>query len=263
MKTFLRLIGVFFRVSILNEVAYRANFVMQMIQSLFGLLTALLLVQSVFSYTSTLAGWDEAQLLILIGIYLLMGGLMNLVLQPSMQRFMNDVREGKLDHTLLKPADAQLLVSIQQVEIWKLVDVLLGLTLIVAALIWRGGAGIALWEVLGFALALAAGAAIIYSFIFLLCTLSFWYTKVENTLIIFQSMYEAGRWPVTIYPGWLRTTLTFIVPIAFAITIPAQALTHQLTWARLLLAIVLALALLLASRWFWKLGIRHYTGASA
>jgi len=76
-------------------------------------------------------------------------------------------------------------------------------------------------------------------------------------------MYEAGRWPVSLYPGWLRFALTFIVPVAFATTVPAEALSGRLTWPTLLEAVALAVALLAASRWFWRVGIRNYSGASA
>ncbi len=81
--------------------------------------------------------------------------------------------------------------------------------------------------------------------------------------MIFQSMYEAGRWPVSLYPGWLRFALTFIVPVAFATTIPAEALTGRLTLPTLLGGIALAAALAGLSRLVWRLGLRHYAGASA
>lgn len=259
---FFRLLWTFFRVSVLNEAAYRANFFMQILQSIISLGTALILFQTIFSYTTTLDGWRSSELLVLVGIYFLMDGVMNFALQPSMNRFMGDVRQGLLDYTLLKPEDAQVLVSVREVEIWRLIDVALGIVVIGIALFWRG-AGISLWAVLSFAVALLAGGVIVYSFIMILSTLCFWYMKIENILVIFQSMYDAGRWPVTIYPGWLRTMLTFIVPIAFAITVPAEALTGRLVWMVLLVAVALAVALLALSRWFWKFGVRHYTGASA
>lgn len=259
---FFRLLRVFFRISFLNEAAYRANFFMQLLQSCISLGTALILFLTIFSYTTMLDGWRSTELLALVGIYFLMGGLMNFVLQPSMNRFMTDVRQGTLDFTILKPEDAQVLVSVREVEIWRLVDVGVGMVVIVVAL-FEGGVNISLWGALGFVVALLAGGIIIYSFILILSTLAFWYTKIENILVIFQSMYEAGRWPVTIYPGWLRMMLTFIVPIAFAITVPAEALTGRLVWSVLLGAVALAVILLVGSRWFWKFGIRHYTGASA
>ena len=73
-----------------------------------------------------------------------------------------------------------------------------------------------------------------------------------------QSLYEAGRWPVGIYPPRLRYTLTFLVPVAFATTVPAEALAGRLTGETLLGALALAAALLAASRGFWRVGVRHY-----
>jgi ABC-2 type transport system permease protein len=179
-----------------------------------------------------------------------------------MQRFMEQVRLGTLDFTLTKPEDSQLLVSIQQVEIWKLTDVALGLLTLVVALSRLGGA-LGVGGALAFGTALLAGGAIVYSFWLMLATCAFWFVRVENILVIFQSMYQAGRWPIGIYPGWLRLSLTFLVPVAYATTVPAEALAGRLTGTTLLGAIALALVLLAASRLFWRTGLRHYSGASA
>ena len=81
--------------------------------------------------------------------------------------------------------------------------------------------------------------------------------------MIFWSMYLAGRWPVTIYPGWLRTMLTVVVPIAFAVTVPAEAISGRLTAGTLLLTLLVAVVMLTVSRWFWTYGLKHYSGASA
>ena len=87
--------------------------------------------------------------------------------------------------------------------------------------------------------------------------------RVENVLVIFQSMYQAGRWPVGIYPWWLRSALTFIVPVAFATTVPAEAIAGRLDWQTLALSLAVAGAMLVGSRWFWGVGVRRYSGASA
>ena len=62
---------------------------------------------------------------------------------------------------------------------------------------------------------------------------------------------------------WLRLALTFLVPVAFATTVPAAALAGRLTAQTLGGALALALVLLLGSRWFWGVGVCHYSGASA
>jgi ABC-2 type transport system permease protein len=259
---YLRLFGLFFRVGMLNELEYRANFFIQVFQTVLGLLVSLGGLSIIFSHADNLGGWKPDELLAVVGIYFLVGGLINLVIQPSMQKLMEDVRQGTLDFLLTKPEDSQVLVSVRQVQIWKVVDIVLGLTLVTIAVI-RLGATVSLWSATSFVLMLLAGAVIIYSFWLILSTITFWFVKVDNILVIFQSMYEAGRWPVSIYPAWLRVILTFMVPVAFAVTIPAEAAVGRLTPTMLLGGLALAVAMFVAARWFWRFGIKHYSGASA
>ena len=257
-----RIIATYFRLGVLGELEYRANFFIQVFESILGLVVSLGGLAVVFAHTENLGGWSPDQLIALVGIYLLVGGLINLVINPSMERFMQDVRKGTLDFTLVKPADSQLLVSVQRVEIWKMVDVVMGLAVIGVALV-RLQSAIGWGETAVFTVALFCGATIVYSFWLILATCSFWFVRVENILVIFQSMYSAGRWPVGIYPQWLRFILTFLVPVAFAVTVPAQGLIGQLNGRNLGLTIGLAVGLFIVARLFWRYGIRFYSGASA
>lgn len=258
----IRLLWNFLRLGVMAELAYRTNCLFQVLQSLLELGTALAGMTIVFTHTTTLDGWQPTQVLALLGVYMLVSGLINLLIQPSMQQLMEDVRMGTLDFTLLKPEDAQLLVSIQRIAPWKIVDVLLGSIVLCGALL-QIGTHIKIEQLCSFALALLAGGAIIYSFWLILVTCSFWLVRVESILAIFQSMYQAGRWPMSIYPSWLRFLLTFFVPIAVATTVPVEALEGHMTWSVLSLLMCGALLLLLIARWFWKRGLPHYTGSSA
>jgi ABC-2 type transport system permease protein len=257
-----RIAWTYLRVGLAAELQYRANFVVQIVQTLGGLAFALGGVWTVFSHTQTLGDWRPEEVASLVGVYFLIRGVINMVIQPSMQLLLEDVRRGTLDFTLTKPADAQLLVSVRQVQVWRIVDVLAGIAVLVAA-VGRLGEQIGPVDALAFAAALICGAAIVYSFVLVLATFTFWFVRVENILVIFQSMYTAGQWPVGIYPAWMRVSLTFIVPIAFAVTVPAEALTGRLNPATLAGSAALAAAMLALSRAFWKVGLRRYTGASA
>lgn len=258
----LRLFLAFLRANVLGELAYRANFFVQLFQSVVELATALLGLAVIFSHTDTLGGWRPDDVLALVGVFFLVGGMIGLVIQPGMSKLIDSVRDGSLDFMLAKPEDAQLLVSIQQVQIWKMIDVVLGFGVLATALV-RLGERVGFGEAIAFVLMLLAGAVIIYSFWLVLATLSFWFVRVENILEIFQSVYEAGRWPISLYPGWLRFALTFIIPIAFVTTVPAEALTGRLTTTTLLGALALAVLLFAISRMLWRIGLRQYTGTSA
>lgn len=258
----LRLFITFFRVSVLNETAYRVNFFVQLFQSLLELGTALAGLAVIFTYTQALGGWRPDEMLALVGVYFLIGGVISLVIQPGMSALIDSVRDGTLDFTLTKPEDAQLLVSIQKVAVFSLIDLLMGFGVLVAALV-RLGKTIGVGQATEFIGMLLAGSVIVYSFWLILASLSFWLVRVENLLEIFQSMFQAGRWPVSLYPGWLRFALTFIVPVAFATTVPAEALTGRLSGLTLWGAIGLAVILFALARLVWRLGLQRYSGASA
>ena len=139
---------------------------------------------------------------------------------------------------------------------------LMGTGVLVAALV-RLGQSVGLGEAAAFIGMLVAGGVIVYSFWLILASLSFWLVRVENLLEIFQSVYQAGRWPISLYPGWLRFGLTFIIPVAFATTVPAEALTGRLGGTTLLGAVGVAILLFAVARLVWRLGLRRYSGASA
>lgn len=258
---YVRLSGRLLRLNFLRETAYWANFFGQSLQAVLSLATGLLGL-AVVDVHGALSGWNAGQLLALLGVYQLVGGVISMLIQPGMRQLMHEIRLGTLDFTLLKPVDAQFLVSARRLELWKLSDVLLGSSVLIIALV---GLRTALdWtRVLSFVLTLGAGCALIYSFWLILATCAFWLVRVDNILVIFQDLYMAGRWPVTIYPGWLRWPLTFLVPVTVATTIPAQALLGQLSWSLLLLVLLLTPCALGLARWFWRRGLRQYAGASA
>jgi ABC-2 type transport system permease protein len=104
---------------------------------------------------------------------------------------------------------------------------------------------------------------ILYSIWFLLATLTIWFVKIYNITFVLKNVLEAGRFPVHAYPGRLRMVLTFVVPVAFLTTVPARAMIGRGGPALFGVSAVLALALLLATRAFWRFALRFYTSASS
>ena len=168
----LRLLFVFFRIGLLNELQYRANFLLQLFKTGFNFAWSITAVAVVFSHTDDLNGWQPAEIVALLGVFVLMGGLIGVVIQPSMEKFIEDVREGTLDFTLTKPEDAQVLVSVGQVRVWRLLDVVAG-PVIIAAALYHLGRGAGPEAAVKFGIALSAGSLIMYSFWVILATISF------------------------------------------------------------------------------------------
>jgi len=258
----IRLAWAFFRIGAMNDLQYRVNFFVQVFQSGLALATGLVGLSLVFDHTSTLGGWTRYELLAVMGVHILMGGLIRTAIQPNMERLMADVQEGTLDYALTKPADSQTLVSVREVRIWQSVDIVMGSIILIFA-VAQIQTGVGIGQALAFASALLLGALMIYCFWLMLTTGAFWVIRMENIIELFQGVYQAGRWPVGVYPDWLRTGLTFLVPVAFAVTVPAEAVTSRLTPNTLLGAALLAALLMALTRFVWRRGLRRYSGASA
>lgn len=257
-----RLAATFLRIGVMNEVQYRVNFFIQLLQSLMTIATGLTALALVFSHTDELGGWSRPQLLAVMGVFTMVGGLIRSVIQPNMQRTVEDVREGRLDFALTKPADAQVLISVRDVRFWQLTDVLVGLVVLIVALVQIGDS-VSIADVAMFVGLILIGLVTIYSFWLMLASASFWLIRMHEVQDLFDGIYRAGQYPVGIYPGWLKYGLTFLVPLAFAITVPSEAVTGRLTWQAIAVAGATTIGMVVFSRWFWRRGLRRYDGASA
>jgi ABC-2 type transport system permease protein len=258
----MRLAWQYLRIGVMNELHYRVNLLVQLVQSLIAVGTGLVVLALIFSRTSDLAGWSRPQLLVVMGVFTIMGGIIGFGIEPNMARLMADIHDGTFDYVLVKPVDAQLLTSVREFRLWRLVDVAVGAVVV--------GWGLAQLEpgpgwagVVAFLGLLGVGGVTIYCFLLLLTTGAFWFVRLEMLQELFSGVYRAGQYPVDVYPGWLRTVLTFLVPVAFAVTVPSAALGNRLEPRSAVLAVSFVVVLFVVTRLFWRLGLRRYSGASA
>ena len=261
MRHSLRVVRAHLRVGILNLMQYRGDFYLSLVDTGIWITLQLVGLSVIYGQTRDLNGWTHAELIALSGVYLLVNGLINTVVRPSMWTLSDAIRHGTFDFVLTKPADAQLLASVQTVRAQGFTDVLAGTAVILTAIPRMGRApGIA--EVLLFLLMLASGFVMLCSAMLALAATAFWLVKTGDLMRLFK-LQNAGAWPITIYPMWMRIGLTIMVPVAVAVTVPAQALVGRLPTITALGMMALAVGFVVISRMVWRFALRHYTGASA
>ena len=258
----LALLRVFYRTSIQTDMEYRADFFTRIIASLLGLLTTIGSLMVAFNYTSDIKGWSFARVLVLLAVYYLMDGIIETFIAPNMRNIMGQVRDGTLDFVLLKPISPQFMATFRTIVIWRIANILVALGL-AAYSVGKLSLTVGAQEATAFAITLVAGSAVVYSFWLCLVTLTFWFVRLDNIEQVIWQAFEAGRYPIEIYPYWLRGALTYVVPVAFIITVPAKALTGQLAFNYVFVALGVGLLSILFATAFWRYGLKHYTGASS
>ena len=257
-----KLAAVYLRLGVLNEMQYRVNFFVALFQSLLAVGVGLVVLSLVYSHTNELNGWSQSELMVVLGVQILLGGVIHALIQPNMQQLVDEVHDGKLDFALTKPEDSQAIVSLRALRLWQFVEVISGATVIAVGVV-RLEQDIGIGDGLAFAALLVVGGLLLYCFWLILATGSFWLVHMWFLSDLFEGVYQTGRWPIGVYPGWLRYSMTYLVPIGFAVTVPAQAITGRLGWETVVVLLVFGLVLVAVTRWFWRFGLRRYSGASA
>jgi ABC-2 type transport system permease protein len=104
---------------------------------------------------------------------------------------------------------------------------------------------------------------ILYSLWFLIAATSIWFVKTWNATEVLRAVLAAGRYPLSAYPATLRLLFTFVLPVAFLTTVPAELLLGRVAAPMLLLGLALAGGFFVSARTFWLFALRHYTSASS
>ena len=256
-----RVLGALWRLNVAEELQYRANLVASVLGTIFWIGTALLTLSLFFRHTARLGGWDYWEVVVLLGVFNALSGVVEMVLRPGIGQLAGEVKSGTLDLVLARPVDAQAFVSFRRLDIWRSSDVILGLGLSGYAL-FRIGHVPTPWQLVAFLVALASAAVVVYAIWVALMSLAFWFVAVENLSVLFDSLFEGARYPVSAYPGALRFVFVYLLPIAWITTIPASALTGRLAPTIALGAAAMGAAAFLISRIVWRAALKQYTGAS-
>lgn len=262
MRRYLQVLERFWATALAAEFEYTVNVVIELIAVAGNLAGSLFVLSLFYGQGAGLGGWSWDAALVVLGVYTVLDGLTSTLLQPNLSKIVGHVQNGTLDFVLLKPIDSQFWLSARTVSPWGLPGVAVGLGLIVVA---AGRAGVRPDPVTiaSAALMMGAGALILYSLWFVLAATSIWFVKIWNATEVLRNTLVAGRFPISAYPAGVRAFFTFVLPVAFLTTVPAEAILGRLSPAWVLASLAMASAALLFSRWFWRFALRSYTSASS
>ena len=262
MLRYARLLWVQVRASLLLGIQYRADFWLDAIISVFYTVAAVVPLFIVFHGRQSLGGWSFGEALLVSGWFALLEGILQGGINPSLANVVEHIRKGTMDFVLLKPADAQFLVSTSRFEPWR------GTNFVSAAVILGYafkllGHGPTWHGVGGAAVLLVAATVLLYSLWILTVSLAFYVVKVDNLTYLFESIFDAARWPVSVFPPLIRMLFTFVLPLAVMTTYPAMALLDRLPVRMLLFSLLGSALFAVLARAVWNRSLARYTSASS
>ena len=275
MSNYLRVFLTFARNSLVRDMTFRANFLIELITSVFWVLINLGFYTLIFHYTPALGvgtGWEKYQFFLFLATALLINSLVQALFMTNADELSELVRNGMLDFALLKPIDTQFLVSMTRIEWSSLGNFAVGLGLMGYAMYelhyLPGLVQIALYP-----LYVACGVAIYYSLMIALASTSVWLGRNQTLFDFWFYITNFSRYPMEIYEGrWgtpLRRVFTFCIPVLLVVNVPARILVRPLDpqtpgdWLLPGFALLATAASLAASRWVFQRALGSYRSASS
>jgi ABC-2 type transport system permease protein len=211
-----------------------------------------------------LGGWNFKDLTLLYSLNLLTYAISGTLFWYSIFFLDEKIVNGELDRYLVRPRGIIVQMACQQFGytfLGQIVAVLLFMAFNLGPLLM----GLSLAKVLYLALALAGGILLQAGGVILTGALSFWILRSRDVgQIFYYNFREFINYPLNIFPGFVKVTLTFALPWAFINYYPAALLLDktqsQTDFMLGMLAPLVGLAFFLFSIWIFQLGLKRYSG---
>src|SRR5580700_912707 len=188
-----RLLVVQLRASALLGMQYRADFLLEGAVEVFWMATAVVPLLVVFGARPSVAGWRFGEALMVMGWFSFLEGVLEGTINPSLASVVEHVRKGTLDFVLLKPADAQFLVSTARIQPWRAINVLTAFGIFT----WGFrvlGRGPTIGAVVTAGLTMVTAIAVLYSLKTLAVSAAFYFVRIDNLTHLFDAVFDAARW---------------------------------------------------------------------
>jgi len=266
---YLRVFLTFARNSLVRDMTFRSNFVIETISSLSWMAMNLGFYLVIFNYTLIIAGWDKWQFFVFLATTQFVNSLVQTFFMPNAEEFSELIRTGGLDFALLKPIDTQFLVSLQRIDWSSLGNFVFGGGLLALSLYHLEFIpGPLQWVLYPFYI--LCGVVIMYSLMVSLSATSIWLGRNQTLYNFWFYITNFSRYPMEIYRGTLgtplRLTFTFLIPVLVVINVPARLLAMPMDpdkWYLALFALVATAGSFLASRWVFRRALLSYRSASS
>ncbi|OHB77612.1 MAG: ABC transporter permease [Planctomycetes bacterium RBG_16_64_10] len=268
-----RVFQTFARNSLVRDMTFRSNFVIEVISSTSWVLMNLGFYALIFSYTPMIgydSGWGKYEFFVFMATTMMITSIIQAFFMPNADEFSELIRTGGLDFALLKPIDTQFLVSLNRVH-WSALGNLVLAVLLMGYALARMSYTPTVLQVVLFVPYVLCGVAIMYSLMIALSATSVWLGRNQSLYDFWFYITNFARYPLEIYRGSvagdaLRGFFTFVIPVLVVVNVPARLMALPMTaeyWYLALFALLTTAVSLAGSRWIFVRALRSYRSASS
>jgi ABC-2 type transport system permease protein len=245
--------------SFLTVLAQKLGFVIFLTGKLFRFGFFIFFLIFLVKGTNTLAGYSLNQTI----FFFLTFNLVDVVAQflfREVYRFRPQVVSGSFDLILTKPMNALFRSLLGGADIIDLVTI----PPLIFALYWVGSALVpSVSQIILYLLLLGNALLVATAFHIAVISLGIITLEIDHTIMIYRDLVALGRFPIDIYRQPLRGILTYFIPVAIMISLPAKALIGLASPLGIISCFVIGVMAIFIALKFWNFALKYYTSASS
>lgn len=250
------------RYSFVRTMMFRFDFIMWSLVELFWMTVNLLLIYVLYGHTSSIAGWNKYEMLLLVGTSMLTQRLLMGFFWSNLFEMSRNIRSGHFDFFLAQPGHPLFMVSTRKVDPDGLLNTFIALGVIVYAA-HRLGLHPTLGDLLLYALLVLCGLAVHYSALLMVASLSFWIIGAQSLEGTYFTLFEFSRLPRAAFRGIASVLFVYALPVVVVSNVPANTLLHSFQPVDALWLAAAAAAWFAAAVFVFSRGLRRYASASS
>jgi len=213
--------------------------------------------QALYGQTESIAGWSLSEAYILLGTWHIVGDISWALFVRGFIRMNYYVTSGSLDMMLRLPMDVRSILRYRNIDIFlHIPPLVVGIMILFYGI--SNSSGPVHWPI--YLCLLLCAIVTYYSLTVMLSSVTFYVPNLSINYIRNQVL-ELGQYPIAIYKGLAKLLLTFIIPLGFMFTVPARALTGNITWIEFVQALSVTVLFYYVSDRVWRRGLARYESA--
>jgi ABC-2 type transport system permease protein len=250
------------RYSITRTLMFRGDFFVWSLVEFFWMSVNLLLISVIYRHTSSIAGWNKYEMILLVGTSMLIQRFLMGFFWSSIFEMGRNVRSGNFDFFLAQPGNVMFMATTRKLDPDGLINSLVagGVVAYAAHQLQLSPTFLDLVAYFGL---IICGLVIHYSILILSVSAVFWLTSAQGVEGGYFTLTEFSRLPREAFKGVSSMLFVWLLPVVVVSNAPARTLLHgfDLKWSLWLFA--------LAAAWFalavfvFHRGLRRYASASS
>lgn len=263
MRKYCKLYKKFLQQYIKTLIEYRADFILGLIGFLFVQSIGVIFIGLIFNNIPSLKGWSFYEILFIYGFAQIPRGIDHVFTDQLWIFSWKTIVEGKFDKYLVRPLNPLFQVIVERFQPDGFGEIIIGSILLIFSWI-KLGVEVTAIKIISLVIVIIFASFIYTAIKLAVASIAFWVKFAQSYLFMVYQLSGFVKYPITIYPAWIRGILTFIIPFAFTGYFPSAYLLGKGSFASgvLMTCFIGIISLLVAYR-IWLIGISRYESSGS